>query len=74
MSPTADEDFVTGGISGAFTSGGPTEMCFQIPILDDATAENCAETFLVLLELSSNDAGIGNQDRVQIQILDDDGE
>ena len=72
MSSTAGEDFVPGGISGMFTSGGPTEMCFQIPILDDATAENCAKTFLVLL--SSDDAGIGNQAMVQIQILDDDGE
>ena len=67
----AGEDFVSGGISGTFTPGGANEICFQVPILNDATAENCAETFLVTL--SSSDASIGTQSQVQIQILDDDG-
>ena len=72
LSSTAGEDFMPGGISGTFTSGGSTEMCFQITILNDTIAENCAERFLVTL--SSNDADIGDQAMVQIQILDDDGE
>lgn len=67
----AGEDFVSGGISGTFTLDGATEICFQVPILSDTTAENCAETFLVTL--SSSDAAIGTQSQVQIQILDDDG-
>jgi hypothetical protein len=63
---------VPGGISGTFTSGGPTELCFPIPILNDVDAENCAETFQVTL--SSGDAALGAQSQVQIEILDDDGE
>ena len=68
----AGEDFMAGGISGTFTPGGQAEICFQVTILDDAIAENCAESFTVML--SSDDAVINpGALSVDIQILDDDG-
>lgn len=61
-----------GGISGTFTPGGITEICFQVTLVNDTIAENCAESFTVML--SSDDAVIDpGALSVDIQILDDDG-
>lgn len=62
---------MAGGISGMFTQGGDTQICFQVSILDDSVAENCVESFAVTL--SSGDAAIGSPSQEQIQISDDDG-
>ena len=54
-----------------FVAGGAQEICLNISIINDATAENCLESFFVTLV--SSDAIVEPLFTIEIGITDDDG-
>ena len=54
-------------------SPGPSEICFEIDIINDNVVEN-EEEFLVSFQIPGSDAEIGTVGFTRIRIIDDDGE